>query len=162
MPRSSAAEESSPTVTRRLLTGTLDLIGRDGGTNLSVRRLAEASGRSTMCVYTYFGGRGALLAAAHEEASRDLLDTVERHESAAARAQAAAAWMNERPQLALWLFTVSDPAELAGRRVELTVQARAALDGPAGTMRLGEMVGLLVLDGRVAVDGATVDGAAVR
>lgn len=151
MPRSSAAEESSPTVTRRLLTGTLDLIGSDGGANLSVRRLAEASGRSTMCVYTYFGGRGSLLAAAHKEAGQELLDAVEAH-AGAGRGQAAAEWMNERPQLALWLFTVTDPPEVAACRAELTVRMRAALDGQAGTMRLGEMVGLLVLDGHVAID----------
>ncbi|MFD6142979.1 TetR/AcrR family transcriptional regulator [Promicromonospora sp. NPDC060271] len=156
MPRSSAAAESSPTVTRRLLTGTLELIGSDGGTNLSVRRLAEASGRSTMCVYTYFGGRGSLLAAAHKEASQELLDAVGGHEPGPARAHAAAAWMNARPLLALWLFTVTDPPEVAACRTELTARARAALDGQPGTMRLGEMVGQLVLDGHVAVDEAAV------
>lgn len=152
MPRSSAAEESSPTVTRRLLTGTLDLIGHDGGANLSVRRLAEASGRSTMCVYTYFGGRGSLLAAAHKEAGQELLDAVGGHEPGAARVHAAADWMNAHPRLALWLFTVADPPEVAASRAELTARARAALDGQVGTMRLGEMVGLLVLDGHVAID----------
>ena len=151
MPRSSAAEESSPTVTRRLLTGVLDLIGREGAANLSVRRLAEASGRSTMCVYTYFGGRASLLAAAHQEAGQELIGAVERHEPGAARVHAAADWMNAHPRLALWLFTVADPPEAAASRVELTARARAVLEGQVGAMRLGELVGLLVLDGHVAI-----------
>lgn len=81
---------------------------------------------STICVYTYFGGRGSLLAAAHKEAGQELLDAVAGHEPGAARVHAAADWMNAHPRL--------------------------ALDGQAGTMRLSEMVGLLVLDGRVSVD----------
>jgi len=151
MPRSSTSGESSPTVTERLLSGTLDLIGRGGG-SLSVRGLAEASGRSTMCVYTYFGGRGALLAAAHQEAGRELLETIGRHDEPLARAHAAATWMNEHPLLALWLFTVAEPADVTPHRSELATRARALLDRRDGAMGLGEMVGLLALDGRVTVD----------
>lgn len=93
-----------------------------------------------------------MLAAAHQEAGQELLGAVARHEPGVARVHAAADWMNAHPQLALWLFTVADPPEAAASRADLTARARAALDGQVGTMRLGEMVGLLVLDGHVAID----------
>lgn len=60
--------KGDPTVTEQLLAGTRDLIRAEGTTDLSVRRLATASGRSTMCVYTAFGTRSKLLEAAHAQA----------------------------------------------------------------------------------------------
>ncbi|GAB3234921.1 hypothetical protein GCM10027447_32460 [Glycomyces halotolerans] len=63
----------SPTVAQQLLAGGRDLIGREGAADLSVRRLVEAAGRSTMCVYTHFGNRRRLLAEIYRSCRDDLL-----------------------------------------------------------------------------------------
>ncbi|GAB3701921.1 TetR/AcrR family transcriptional regulator [Mariniluteicoccus flavus] len=47
---------------------------RSGGTSdLSVRQLAAAAGRSTMCVYTAFGGRAKLLAGVHDRVADEFI-----------------------------------------------------------------------------------------
>ncbi|MBE1878971.1 TetR/AcrR family transcriptional regulator [Myceligenerans pegani] len=63
---------STPTVAEMLVSGGRDLIAREGTGDLSVRRLVEAAGRSTMCVYTYFGNRRRLLAEIYRSCAGDL------------------------------------------------------------------------------------------
>ena len=56
-------------VRERLNRGAISLIEREGCSSLGVRRLAQASDRTTMCVYTKFGSRGGLLTAVFERVS---------------------------------------------------------------------------------------------
>ena len=67
---------STPTVAELLVSGGRDLIAREGSGDLSVRRLVEAAGRSTMCVYTYFGNRKRLLAEIYRSCADDLVATL--------------------------------------------------------------------------------------
>lgn len=120
------------------------LIDSDGDANLSVRRLAEASDRSTMCVYTYFGGREVLLAAVHDRAAAELRDAIA---AADVPDAALAAWLQAHPRLALWLFTATSPAELVPRRAELMAGIRDALGGDSADAQrtVATMVGYLAL-----------------
>lgn len=63
----------APTVREQLIEGTIALIDHEGLRDLSVRRLAAASERTTMCVYTKFGNRAALLETVYDELAAGLL-----------------------------------------------------------------------------------------
>ncbi|MEJ7832397.1 MAG: TetR/AcrR family transcriptional regulator [Nocardioides sp.] len=52
---------SDPDVRRRLLESAAVILGEEGPSALSTRRLARESGTSTMAVYTHFGGMPALV-----------------------------------------------------------------------------------------------------
>ena len=137
MPRTKSTGESSPTVRQRLLQGTLGLIESEGGDNLSVRRLAEASGRSTMCVYSCYGGRGALLDAAHRNAAAALLgDVADRGDPAGSLRD----WLRSKGRLGLWLLTVTDPDEVTESRTALITALREVVDGPELAGIVGELV----------------------
>lgn len=71
------ASTSAQDVETRLRRGTLALLEAEGFGALSVRRIASASGRSTMCVYSHFGGVGHLLAAVFDDAAQLLLQALE-------------------------------------------------------------------------------------
>lgn len=60
-----------PDIRERLLIGAAEVLVADGIEGLTVRRVAEAAGRSTMCVYTKFGSRRGLMheVFAHAEAN---------------------------------------------------------------------------------------------
>lgn len=64
-------------VREKLILGGLDLIDREGTDALSVRKLAQAAERTSMCVYTKFGSRGGLLMAVYERTARELLAAFE-------------------------------------------------------------------------------------
>ena len=65
--------DESTFVRERLIRGATRLIEEEGCSSLGVRRLAQASDRTTMCVYSKFGSRGGLLTAVYMRASADLL-----------------------------------------------------------------------------------------
>jgi AcrR family transcriptional regulator len=68
-------------VRRRLLEGAARLLGEEGPSALSTRRLAREAGTSTMAVYTHFGGMPALVSEVAAEGFRRLIarvDEVER------------------------------------------------------------------------------------
>jgi AcrR family transcriptional regulator len=72
----SATDE--PDVRERLIQGTFDVLANDGTEGLTVRRIAEAAGRSTMCVYSKFGNRRRLLQEVYHRAAAALSDALAR------------------------------------------------------------------------------------
>lgn len=60
-------------IREKLIVGGLDLVDSDGTEALSVRRLAQAAGRTSMCVYSKFGSRGGLLMAMYDRVARELM-----------------------------------------------------------------------------------------
>ncbi|WP_193607555.1 WHG domain-containing protein [Nocardioides lijunqiniae] len=65
-----------PDVRRRLLEEAARLLGEEGPSALSTRRLAREAGTSTMAVYTHFGGMPALVREIVAEGFRRLVDRV--------------------------------------------------------------------------------------
>ena len=61
---------------RRLLESAAHLLGEEGPSALSARRLAAEAGTSTMAVYTHFGGMPALVRAVVAEGFRRLYERV--------------------------------------------------------------------------------------
>lgn len=96
---------SSPTVSEQLVVGGRELISREGAGDLSVRRLVEAAGRSTMCVYTAFGSRKRLLAEIYRSCGEELLDGLKAAPSAVELDRRYRAYAAEQPRLFLYLFT---------------------------------------------------------
>jgi len=74
----STTASDRPDVREQLVRGALELIASEGTVDLSVRRLARAGGRSTMCVYSKFGSRRSLLEAVYERAAAQFLDQLDR------------------------------------------------------------------------------------
>lgn len=138
-------------VSQQLVAGGLRLVESDAAANLSVRRLAEAAQRSTMCVYTYFGGRQKLLAAMHDDGARRLLDSL-RSAAPAERAAALRAWAEAHPSLTLWLLTSAENDEIRAQATALQAAVLELLE-PAGGSNgdghgiLAATVGRLVLEG---------------
>jgi AcrR family transcriptional regulator len=64
--------EAAHDLTRRLVDEAGRLVLEGGAAALSLRKLAEAAGTSTMTVYTRFGNKQGLLAAMHREGFRRL------------------------------------------------------------------------------------------
>ncbi|WP_328991306.1 TetR/AcrR family transcriptional regulator [Kribbella sp. NBC_01245] len=73
MPRS-----DQPDIRERLLIGAADVLVADGIEGLTVRRVAEAAGRSTMCVYTKFGSRRGLMHEVFAQAETSLAAAMEK------------------------------------------------------------------------------------
>ncbi|WP_165945130.1 TetR/AcrR family transcriptional regulator [Micromonospora sp. KC723] len=62
-----------PTVRDRLIAGARDVLQGAGIADLTVRKVATAAGRSTMCVYTKFGNRRGMVEAVYESVLDDLV-----------------------------------------------------------------------------------------
>lgn len=60
-------QAAEPEVRRRLIEAAARVLGEEGPSGLSTRKLAAEVGTSTMAVYTYFGSLAALVAAVAEE-----------------------------------------------------------------------------------------------
>ncbi|WP_158299955.1 TetR/AcrR family transcriptional regulator [Glycomyces paridis] len=103
-----------PTVAEQLVSGGRDLIGREGVADLSVRRLVEAAGRSTMCVYSHFGSRKRLLAEVFRSCADDLAAALAAAGTAAEFERAYAAYAREAPRHFQYLFA----ADLEGLGLE--------------------------------------------
>ncbi|MFF1817690.1 TetR/AcrR family transcriptional regulator [Kribbella sp. NPDC058245] len=73
-----ARRTDQPDIRERLLSGAADVLAADGVEGLTVRRVVEAAGRSTMCVYTKFGSRGGLMSAVYEQAATSLYAVLDR------------------------------------------------------------------------------------
>ncbi|NEA37498.1 TetR/AcrR family transcriptional regulator [Streptomyces sp. SID13031] len=73
-----ARTTDQPDIRERLLAGAAEVLSTDGVEGLTVRRVVEAAGRSTMCVYTKFGGRSGLMNAVYEQAADSLYAVLER------------------------------------------------------------------------------------
>jgi AcrR family transcriptional regulator len=72
---------SEPDIRRRLIEAAARVLGEEGPSGLSTRKLAAEVGTSTMAVYTHFGGLPALVAAVADEGFARLAE----HISAAGR-----------------------------------------------------------------------------
>ncbi|MDN3241722.1 TetR/AcrR family transcriptional regulator [Glycomyces tritici] len=95
---------SSPTVAEQLVLGGRALIGREGTGDLSVRRLVEAAGRSTMCVYSHFGNRKRLLAEVYRSCGDDLLAALANARTANGLERDYAAYARSEPRHFQYLF----------------------------------------------------------
>lgn len=71
------SDDSTPDVREQLVRGGMSLVAEEGPADLSVRRLAKAADRTTMCIYTKFGNRGGLIGAIYERAAQELLDALD-------------------------------------------------------------------------------------
>ncbi|MGO2113231.1 MAG: TetR/AcrR family transcriptional regulator [Pseudoclavibacter sp.] len=131
-----ADDSVGATVSERLIAGGLSLIAA-GEEEPSVRRLAEASGRSTMCVYTHFGGRQSLIRSVHERAAARFLDAVD---AADDPVDGARTWLQGHPGVGLWMFAPTRQDDLRVDRDTLIAAARARV-GAA----LDALVGAIVL-----------------
>lgn len=94
----------SPTVAEQLVLGGRDLISREGTGDLSVRRLVEAAGRSTMCVYSHFGNRKRLLAEVYRSCGDDLLAALAQARNARDLERDYAAHARKEPRHFQYLF----------------------------------------------------------
>jgi AcrR family transcriptional regulator len=101
---------SSPSVAEQLVRGGRELISREGVGDLSVRRLVEAAGRSTMCVYSHFGNRKRLLAEVYRSCADDLLTGLAKGRTADDLERDYAAYADREPRHFQYLFA----ADLAG------------------------------------------------
>lgn len=130
----------------QLVAGTIRLIDEDGLGDLSVRRLATASGRSTMCLYTKFGSRLGLLEAVHEYLGNDLLASIDADDPEAAFSR----YVEAHPRR--YTFLVEADPELLGmtpsRRADFVARLVATLgpgDPAAGRERLAMVHGQALL-----------------
>ncbi len=74
---SSQAVTDQPDVRRRLIEEAARILGEEGPSALSARRLATGAGTSTMAVYTHFGAMGALVDEVATEGFRRLIEHVD-------------------------------------------------------------------------------------
>lgn len=146
-------QAAAPTVREQLLSGGVDLIDREGLGDLSVRRLATAAGRTTMCVYSKYGSRGALLQAVYDQLGVDLLD---RLQESADREGELSAVARETPHRYAFLIG-TDPALLGldpgprGAFLDRLVQVLGRGDANAGRAAFSRVHGAVVL-GRSPLD----------
>jgi AcrR family transcriptional regulator len=75
-----AAPDAAPDVRRRLVEEAARLLGEEGPSALTTRRLAAGARTSTMAVYTHFGGMPALVREVAAEGFRRLIAHVDRVE----------------------------------------------------------------------------------
>ena len=121
------AEE--PAVRDQLMEGVREHIRVRGATNLTVRALAAAAGRSTMCVYTRFDGRKGLLTAAYQHVAGEFLGVLDTADPVGAYA----AYAEAEPHLYALLFeadfTALDLDPELRRNLLLAVIERFGADG---------------------------------
>ena len=109
---------SSPSVAEQLVLGGRELISREGVGDLSVRRLVEAAGRSTMCVYSHFGNRKRLLAEVYRSCADELLTGLGQARTADDLQRGYAAYAGREPRHFQYLFA----ADLAGFGIDETLR----------------------------------------
>lgn len=150
------AEE--PTVREQLVGGVREHVRTHGLSNLTVRALAAAAGRSTMCVYTRFDGRQGLLTASYHHLAEELLGLLNNGTDPAV---AYRAYALAEPRLYSLLFEADleildiDPG--LRRDLLLAVIERLGRDGPEVWARLH---GRICLDRLTAPDGHTGEAVA--
>jgi len=121
---------STPTVAELLVSGGRDLIAREGSGDLSVRRLVEAVGRSTMCVYTYFGNRKRLLAEVYRSCADNLVAALAASGSATELSERYRRYAAEHPRHFQYLF--ADDLEGLGLDPKLRLDLIDSVLGRAG------------------------------
>ena len=104
------SDVTPPSVREQLVRGTLKLITDEGPSDLSVRRLAQASDRTTMCIYTKFSSRRGLLDAAYARAADELVERLARAATAAEFAEIYRQVVLDQPGVYEFLFEQPLPA----------------------------------------------------
>lgn len=138
--------DAEPTVREQLIAGTVRLIDHDGLGDLSVRRMATESGRSTMCLYTKFTNRQGLLEAVYEHLGADLLHRLD----VAQPTDALADFVRDHRRRYAFLVEVDPeliglPPRLRGQLVAQLVQAVGDGDLDAGAEVLAQVHGRALL-----------------
>lgn len=105
------SEVTAPTIREQLIEGGLGHVRREGVGDLTVRTLAKVSGRSTMCVYTKFGARSALVTAIYEAGASELLAALDRGSQAALLTSMRRFAREER---GLWDLLLGTPPAISG------------------------------------------------
>lgn len=153
---SGSTPPETPTIAERLRIGARQLLEREGASALTARRIAAESGRTTMCIYSKFGGVGALVAAVHDDAAESLLGELS---ADAATPERYTEWARANPGAYRLLFE-HDPATLgideATRRSLIDTVAGRFADGEAGYRIWAMTHGLVTLE--AASGGAPVPG----
>lgn len=148
-----ARDERNAAVEDALRSGTRDLLEREGVGALTARRIATASGRSTMCIYSHFGGTGALLTSVFLEARAQALAAVEGDEPDAARSWLD--WARRHPGTYRLLFE-HDLAPLGVdpnlRRTLIDEIAARMGEGEAGYRQWALVHGVIALEVAVGPD----------
>lgn len=140
---------AAPTVREQLILGATELLDTEGLGDLSVRRLATAAGRTTMCVYSKYGSRGALLQAVYDQLGAELLDRLQRLADPEEELSTVA---RETPHRYAFLIG-TDPALLGldpgprGTFLEQLVQVLGRGDADAGRAAFSRVHGAVVLGG---------------
>ncbi len=67
---------SADTINERLIAAALQLLREEGPADLTVRRIANVAGTTTMCLYTGFGSRDGLLDAVYAQGFEQLRETM--------------------------------------------------------------------------------------
>lgn len=143
----SAEPTRAPTVREQLVAGAIMLIDTQGLLDLSVRRLATAGGRTTMCVYSKFGNRAGLLGAVYDRLASDLNDLLA---AAADPVEELSAYSARHPQRYLLLIGTDpllvglDPAPRANL-LEMVVSTLGHGDPLAGEAHFARVHGEAVL-----------------
>jgi AcrR family transcriptional regulator len=151
MARRSSSEQ--PDVREKLVRGAFDVLADDGVEGLTVRRIAEAAGRSTMCVYTKFGNRRSLLQEVYRRAQAELTEALRQvrpvdGDTVLGIAAAYRRFARRRPELYSLLFEHPlEPLELdAATRQETIAGVVERIGGPNAHTVWATMHGLLVLE----------------
>jgi len=137
-----SADDAS--ISEQLITGALRLITDEGPGDLSVRRLAQAGNRSTMCVYTKFGSRQGLLAAVYDRAAaeflavlraapRELTALAETYRAEAARSPGMYAFLFEQYPASLGLSSAPRASLIGEACALITAAARVGRDEATST-----------------------------
>lgn len=151
-------------IREQLRVGALAHVREQGTQDLTVRTLAKAAGRSTMCVYSKFGGRDALLDTVFDDAAAELhasLDTA----SPVAYLTSLRRWARDNP--GLWQLLVTHEAGDAGsvgrRRPDLLCRLQrelaGLLGGPARTRPQRAVAHLCAVTGWLLIEQYAADEA---
>lgn len=140
--------EERATIREQLIAGGVEHVRTKGTTDLSVRALAGAGNRSTMCVYSKFGSRDALVDAIYEQAAAELVEAVETDDQAAF-ARSLRDFAGKNP--GIWeLLMRAVPGvdrtrreELMRRLAGLLDQARAGGESTPAELVLATVIGLI-------------------
>lgn len=171
-------------VSDRLVTATVDLLGRGRPGDISVRAVAAAAGASTTAIYSLFGDKDGLVKAAIGRAAADLHTALEQagpgddpRNALLRLGLAYLDWARDHPHLYAAMFSggrtytprgeaaIGDPAEPLMRAIGRAVRA-GAITGPPALVAATFWAALhgqatLVADGAIDADTASTSGPAL-
>ena len=149
-------------VREQLIAAGVRLLERDGLPALSVRKVAEEIGSSTMAVYTHFGGMTGLIDAIAGEAfirfTQALTEVPQTDDPVADFLMMGLAYRRfalANPQRYQLIFGIASPASITGYRTDLTVTGSATDRAEWGVSfaALRNAVRRMIAAGRIRDDG---------